>query len=65
MSIEKQPFGTLPDGRTVDLYTLKNSAGMTVEVINFGCRLIRIMTPDRHGAMGDVILGHRTLEEYY
>ena len=65
MSIEKQPFGTLPDGRVVDLYTLKNNAGMTVEVINFGCRLIRVLTPDRNGAPGDVILGHRTLEEYY
>ncbi len=64
MSIVKSVFGTLPDGRTADLYTLKNKNGMTVDVTNYGCRIINLLVPDRDGNPGDVILGHRTLEEY-
>lgn len=64
MSIVKSVFGTLPDGRTADLYTLKNKNGVTVTVTNYGCRFINIYTPDRDGNLGDVVLGHRTLEEY-
>ena len=64
MSIVKSVFGTLPDGRTADLYTLKNKNGMTVDVTNYGCRIINLLVPDRDGNLGDVILGHRTLEEY-
>lgn len=64
MSMERSVFGTLPDGREAALYTMKNAAGMTVEVTNYGCRLIRVLTPDREGRMADVILGHRTLGEY-
>ncbi len=65
MHIEKKPFGTLPDGQTVDLYTMQNRSGMTLEVIPYGCRIVRLMTPDRSGKPGDVILGHDTLPEYF
>lgn len=58
-------FGTLPDGREVYAYTLKNQNGTTLEVIPFGCRIIKLLTKDRNGQLGDVVLGHRTLEEYY
>ncbi len=30
MSVEKAVFGTLPDGREVPVYTLKNAGGMTL-----------------------------------
>lgn len=64
MSLEKKPFGTLPDGRPVEMYVMKNAAGMTVEVIPYGCRLVRILTPDRAGRLGDVVIGHDTFPEY-
>ena len=64
MSIEKKVFGTLPDGREVDLYILKNAAGFTVEVIPYGCRLAKVLAPDRNGRFGDVVIGHDTLEGY-
>ena len=64
MSITKSVFGTLPSGETVALYTLQNAAGVTLEVIPYGCRIVKLLTPDRNGALGDVVLGHATLGEY-
>lgn len=51
------------DGKEVNLYTLKNKNGMTVEVSNFGTKIIRILVPDRYGKMEDVVQGFDTLEE--
>ncbi len=64
MNIEKQIFGTLPDGREVYRYTLKNSKGMEVDVINYGAIITAIRVPDRNHEPGDVVLGFDTLEEY-
>jgi len=36
MNIEKQLFASLPNGRDVYRYTLKNDAGMEVDIINYG-----------------------------
>lgn len=65
MSVEKSVFGKLPDGREVALYTLKNSNGMTLVTTPYGCRIVQLLVPDKDGKLGDVVLGHRTLEEYY
>lgn len=65
MSVEKTVFGTLSDGREAALYTLKNAAGMTLVVTPYGCRIIQLLVPDKDGKLGDVVLGHRTLEEYF
>jgi aldose 1-epimerase len=64
LSIEKTLFGKLPDGTEVDSYTLKNSKGMTAELLTYGCRIHKLLTPDRDGKFGDVILGYDTLEDY-
>lgn len=64
MGISKRLFGVMPDGREIEAYALSNTAGMTVEVIPYGCRLIKILVPDRAGRVGDVVLGHDTIEEY-
>ncbi|MEN8227751.1 MAG: aldose epimerase family protein [Bacteroidota bacterium] len=64
MTIEKQLFGTLPDGKEVDKYILKNHHGMEVEVINYGAIITSIRVPDKHNEHGDVVLGFDTLEEY-
>lgn len=65
MSIEKSVFGKLPDGREAACYTLKNAAGMTLAVTPYGCRILQLLVPDKAGQLGDVVLGHRTLEEYF
>jgi aldose 1-epimerase len=56
--IDKRAFGKLPDGRTVDIYTLKNSKGLEVEITNYGGAVVAIRTRDRRGRMGDIALGY-------
>lgn len=58
-------FGKLPDGREASCFTLKNASGMTVELTNYGCRILRLLVPDRDGKLGDVVLGHKSLSEYF
>lgn len=48
----------------VQLYTLKNSSGMTVKVTNYGAIITSILVPDRDGILGDVALGYANLEGY-
>ena len=44
------------DGCQVALYTL--SAGdITMQVTNFGARVVSLYTPDRFGKMADIVLG--------
>lgn len=65
MSLQTESFGRLPDGREVTAFTLKNADGMTLKTTNYGCRIISLLTKDKNGDFGDVVLGHRTLEEYF
>ena len=60
----KALFGKMPDGKSVDLYTLKNKNGMEVKIITYGGAIQSIMVPDKTGKMGDVALGFDTLEGY-
>lgn len=64
MSILEKEFGTLRDGTAVSSYTLKNVSGATMTVLSYGARIQSIQMPDRTGKLGDVVLGHKTLEEY-
>lgn len=64
MNIEKQLFGTLPDGGEVYKYILKNHNGMEVEVITYGAIITSIRVPDSEGEPGDVVLGFDNLENY-
>lgn len=61
---QKKSFGKTKDGVEVFLYTLKNKAGMEVEITNYGGTVVAIRVPDRNGKFADVALGFDTLEEY-
>jgi len=62
--ITMKPFGETEDGKSVYLYSLQNSNGMKVDIMNYGCTVVRLFAPDRTGEMADVVLGFNTLEEY-
>lgn len=59
----QRPFGNT-DGKDITEYTLKNAKGMQVSIINYGGTITKIMTPDKKGAMGDVVLGYENLAGY-
>jgi len=46
-------------------HTLKTEKGLTCEVTNYGCRIIKLFVPDRDGSFEDVVLGFDTIEEYF
>ena len=64
MSIQKQLFGRLTDGREVYRYTLQNENLMTVSILDLGGILQQIIVPDRNGLMSDVVCGFDSLAGY-
>ncbi len=57
-------FGTTPEGAEISLFTLTNSQGIQVGIINFGGIITSILTPDREGKSGDIVLGFDSLDDY-
>lgn len=62
--INRQAWGSLPDGSAVDLYTLRNANGLEASITTLGGRLVTLKTPDRDGNPGDIVLGFDTLAPY-
>ncbi|MDP6556585.1 MAG: galactose-1-epimerase, partial [Pirellulaceae bacterium] len=54
----------IDDFDSIKLYTLTNSAGMTVKVTNYGAIITSILVPDRDGKLADVTLGYDRVEDY-
>ena len=63
-TVTKELFGKLPDGTDVYLYTLSNGKGMTVKATPYGGIITSIVTPDKNGSPGDVVLGFDSLSRY-
>jgi aldose 1-epimerase len=63
-SMNKEPFGKTPDGKEVDIYTLKNSAGMEARIMTYGGILVSLKVPDKDGKLADVVLGYDSLSQY-
>lgn len=64
VTIDRQAYGQLEDGRTVDLYRLKNANGMAIEVITYGGIITSWTAPDKTGAYENVVLGYDSLAQY-
>ncbi|HEY9262950.1 aldose epimerase family protein [Chitinophaga sp.] len=52
------------DGQEVLQYTLKNAAGMEVKILNYGGTITDIITPDKQGQKGNVVLSYESLAGY-
>ena len=63
---QSRPFGALPDGTPVDVYTLASASpsGMSVRAINYGAIITSILVPDRNGRLADVVIGHDDIDGY-
>ncbi|MFG2074574.1 aldose epimerase family protein [Nonomuraea maritima] len=63
-SITKKYFGTMPDGKKIDIYTLRNSRGMRVNILTYGGIIQSIDVPDKRGKFANVALGFDNLPDY-
>ena len=62
-AITQRHFGVLDNNPVTEL-TISNANGMQVSVINYGATITRIITPDRNGNAGNVIIGFHSLDGY-
>jgi aldose 1-epimerase len=63
-TVVRAPFGVLPSGDSVHLFTLTNRHGLEIRVIDYGGLVISLKTRDRTGALGDIVLGYDSLAGY-
>lgn len=59
----RESFGLLPNGKEAFLYTI-HGGGITASVTDYGAALVRLMAPDRHGVVSDVVLGFEDANGY-
>ena len=52
----EKDFQTTVDGKEVSIYTLKGG-DITMQVTNFGARVVSLWTPDKDGKYDDIVFG--------
>lgn len=63
-SVDVSLFGLTSNGDSVYQYRLINPGGATMDVIDYGARVVRLFVPDRNGKLDDVVLGYDSIESY-
>ncbi|MBE6251100.1 MAG: hypothetical protein E7111_05540 [Bacteroidales bacterium] len=63
-SVTSEPFGILSTGEKVTMWRLENRQGASVDLIDYGSRIVRICMPDRRGKIDDVVVGYGDLENF-
>ena len=64
MEIKRENFQKVLDGKSIDLFALKNTNDMVVKITNYGGKIVQILIPDRDGNLGDVVLGYETIDGF-
>lgn len=64
MRISEETVGQF-DGQDVKEYTLKNSLGMEVKIINYGGIVTSLTAPDKNGNYENVVLGFEKADAYW
>ncbi|WP_456538774.1 aldose epimerase family protein [Blastococcus sp. SYSU D00669] len=63
MTVRREHFGALPDGREVERFVLR-AGGTEVAVLSYGAVLQSVCAPDAGGTVADVVLGFDDLAGY-
>jgi aldose 1-epimerase len=64
MTIESRIFETLPDGRTVRRWDVRNASGAGLSLMDLGATIVALEVPDRDGRLADVVLGFDSAAPY-
>ena len=62
--VQEETFTGLRKGRRIRLFTLRNPQGMTVQITNYGAKIVSLYAPDKEGRLAYVVLGFGTLPEW-
>src|SRR6185503_9480296 len=62
--VEISDFGKTQDGSEVKLVTLRNTHGMSAQIITYGAIIKEVRAADRNGNFTNVVLSTDTLEKY-
>ncbi|HJP61656.1 MAG TPA: aldose epimerase family protein, partial [Gemmatimonadaceae bacterium] len=62
--VQSGSFGTLANGQSTQLFTLRNAHGIEVQFTNYGGIITSLKTPDRNGRFSDIVLGYDNLAGY-
>lgn len=62
--LDDEAFRTEIDGRQTGLYTLCNDNGMTVQITNYGARIVALWVPSADGVFRDVVWGFEKIGDY-
>ncbi len=62
--LDKGAFEAVVDGKQASLYTLTSASGITMQVTNYGGRVVSLWTPDRTGRYEDIVIGCDSLRKY-
>ena len=61
--LKTKDFQTTIDGKKTDLFLLQNKK-TKVYITNYGGRIVSLLTPDKNGDKGDVVLGFKSIDNY-
>ena len=61
--LKAKDFQTTIGGKKTDLFLLQNKE-TKVYITNYGGRIVSLLTPDKNGDMGDVVLGFNSIDNY-
>jgi len=64
LMMDPKAFDMVHEGKEIQLFTLRNSHGMIVQITNYGGKIVSIIVPDKGGNFADVCLGYESAEEY-
>ena len=62
--VKEESFTGMVKGKRIGLFTLRNPNGMTVQITNYGAKIVSLNVPDKEGKVADVVLGFSSLEEW-
>jgi aldose 1-epimerase len=62
--LDKSAFEITIDGKKTSLYTLNSGNGVTVQITNFGARVVSVWAPDKNGKYEDISIGYENIERY-
>ena len=62
--VEQADFGKTQDGSEVKLVTLRNSKGLSAQIITYGAIIKELQAPDRNGHFTNVLLTTDNLQKF-